>query len=226
MERQICIAFDLDDTLYKERSFVMSGRKAVADAMSGLSGIDSDKLFEIMQSSDDAFDALLKAISTTAAKNVTINQILEIYRFHKPTLSLSAEMQSLLNDLKSAGVILGVITDGRSETQWNKILALGLDRFIERKNIIVSGDIGEDKRTPHPFEALKSRVGASRYVYVGDNPSKDFHFPNMMGWLTVMLKDTSGVNIHRQQPEDFGTEFRAKIEIENIKEIKNYINTL
>lgn len=226
MERFLCVAFDLDDTLYKERQYVVSGRKAVADAMSKLSGIGSAELFELMQSSDDAFDALLDRLSTTSAKDVTIDLILDIYRSHKPELTLSAETETLLSDLKSAGIALGVITDGRHDTQWNKIMALGLDRYIEKNNIIVSGDVGADKRTSVPFEILQSSVGASHYIYIGDNPSKDFHYPNLMGWMTVMLKDTEGVNVHKLRPEDFGTEYRARIEIENINDIKKYINTL
>ena len=38
---------------------------------------------------------------------------------------------------------------------------------------------------------------ANRYVYVGDNPVKDFVAPNELGWMTVGLK--AGVrNIHTQ----------------------------
>ena len=164
MGRILCVAFDLDDTLYKECQYVVSGRKAVADAMSELTGISSVELFELMQTSDDAFDALLDRLSTTSAKDVTIDLILDIYRSHKPELTLSAETETLLSDLKSVGIALGVITDGRHDTQWNKIMALGLDRYIEKNNIIVSGDVGADKRTSVPFEVLQSRGGASHYI--------------------------------------------------------------
>ena len=45
-----------------------------------------------------------------------------------------------------------------------------------------------------------------RFVYVGDNPAKDFRWPNALGWLTVQLDDPDGVNIHSQAidvPADF-----------------------
>ena len=38
----------------------------------------------------------------------------------------------------------------------------------------------------------------TRYVYVGDNPRKDFLAPNSLGWFTVGIR-SSGRNIHPQE---------------------------
>ena len=35
------------------------------------------------------------------------------------------------------------------------------------------------------------------YVYIGDNPHKDFITPNKLGWTTICLLDR-GQNIHKQ----------------------------
>ena len=47
------IAFDLDDTLYKERDYVVSGRRAVAAALAPVAGVDAGILLEVMNNSDD-----------------------------------------------------------------------------------------------------------------------------------------------------------------------------
>lgn len=215
----LCIAFDLDDTLYKERAFVVSGRRTVAREASVRSGVDADELFSLMERSVNAFSSLLERLSSTPASDMTIDRVLEIYRYHKPQLTLPAESVMLLDTLRDKGIATAIITDGRSETQWNKIHALGLDTYVSDDRIIVSEDIGADKHTPVPFELLTARVGAARYMYVGDNPVKDFHYPNLMGWQTVMLRDTDGVNIHNQDLEAVGPDFRPKIEINNLKDI-------
>ena len=38
---------------------------------------------------------------------------------------------------------------------------------------------------------------ADQYIYIGDNPKKDFITPNRLGWTTIGILD-SGQNIHSQ----------------------------
>lgn len=221
---RICVAFDLDDTLYKERDFVRSGRRAVAARMSAQSGIDADELYGVMCGSEDAFGALLDRLSATSVPLPDMEELLDIYRFHMPSITLSDETMDVLAGLVGAGVTLGLVTDGRSRTQWNKIEALGLCRFIDRGLMIVSGDIGADKTTPKPFEELAGRVRADKYVYVGDNPAKDFHYSGLMGWTTVMLRDVDGVNVHKQALENLPDEYYPAHVIDNLSEITKYIS--
>ena len=95
---------------------------------------------------------------------------------------------------------MGMITDGRIQTQRLKIHALGLDKYIPEQNILISEATGADKHFSLPFDIMMRRnPGESRFVYVGDNPEKDFLWPNRLGWLTVMLLDTDGRNIHPQR---------------------------
>ena len=219
---KICVAFDLDDTLFKERHYVETGRRAVAREMAVLSGVPSDELMKVMTEADDAFDALYERLSTTLAAGAGIDTYLEIYRAHMPVLTLSDDTREGLEALKQAGVTLGIITDGRHTTQWNKIRALGLDHIVDNRYILVSGDLGYDKQTPEPFEELARRVGADRYIYVGDNLTKDFHYPRKMGWTAVMLRD-NGENIHRQNIEATPENYRPDIIIDNLTDLINII---
>ena len=62
----------------------------------------------------------------------------------------------------------------------------------------------------------------SKYVYVGDNPVKDFLAPNKLGWMTVCLLD-NGQNIHLQ---DFtlSVEFLPQRKIKDITELIDLLN--
>lgn len=212
--RDICIAFDLDDTLYKERDFVLSGYRAVAEAMA-TEKRPAEQLYGIMTSSANAFDALSYALND----RYSVDDFLKIYRCHVPDIKLSTDTENTLTYLKGKGYKLGLITDGRSLTQRNKIRSLGLERFIPAENMIVSEEINADKTTPNPFEMLKLKLEASQYSYVGDNVLKDFHWPNLLGWETVMLRDPESVNVHRHPLDGVDEEYRPQYIIDNITEL-------
>lgn len=226
MKKSLCIAFDLDDTLYKERDFVMSGRAAVARHFSSNARMSSEKLMSLMCSADNAFDALL-AIPEIKNNGTQISDVLDVYRNHFPHICLSQESRDVLAEVKTMDAYIGIITDGRKTTQWNKIKALGLDAIIDGRNIIVSEDIGADKITSRPFEIMMERCPAMRYVYIGDNPSKDFRQARRLGWITVMLLDKDGYNVHSQDMNNLGDDYRPDFTIENIKDLtKNIIPCL
>lgn len=215
----ICVAFDLDDTLYKERYYVAECHRNIARTLSRLSGIDADTLFTLMQNADNALDALHDRLQSTSAAHLSIDDYLDIYRSTKPRLELPQSTASALGGLKQSGVTLGIITDGRHNTQWNKIEALGLEKYIEHNYIIVSGDIGRDKHSHVPFAELAQRVGARHYIYVGDNLTKDFHYPRILGWETVMLRDVDQQNIHRQRLGETPPDYCPDIIIDNLNEL-------
>lgn len=216
------IAFDLDDTLYKERDFVRSGWMAVAKHIEELNQgrITADELFDIMQNADNAFDALSAYLSEHSSLiGIDIAEMLVIYRNHFPTICLDTLTKQTLGRIITEGYAIALITDGRAVTQRNKILALGLDRYADGNAIIISEEIGNDKNTPAPFELLRSRLGDVNYTYVGDNPAKDFHYPNLMGWKTIMLRDVQGVNIHTQSTDKLAAEYRAQTTIDRLDQI-------
>ena len=53
------------------------------------------------------------------------------------------------------------------------------------------GDTPREFHKPHPrsYEYIEAKIGApgDRFVYVGDNPAKDFITPNQRGWLSVQV---------------------------------------
>lgn len=205
------IVFDLEDTLYKEVLFVESGFKSVAHHLGDISY--ASELLTLWLEGKNAFEQLIKKYSL----KTPIVELLEVYRKHNPSIELDEITFSTLNILVKQGKILGLITDGRSITQRNKIQALGLNRWISDDNIIISEEFGSSKPDIRNFQFFMSKYPLASYAYIADNIAKDFVSPKLLGWLTVCLRD-NGQNIHPQNI-DVGKEYLPEITINNISEI-------
>lgn len=191
------IAFDLDDTLYYEVDFVMSGYRAVSRYVESEYGYTEafNILSKAFNQHVNPFDALADAMRPT---DIDINRLVDIYRNHMPEITLSRTAEATLEYLQGEDAILCLITDGRSSTQRNKIEALGLKRFFADENISISEEIGVEKTDKKPFENLMKRFPEARqFYYIGDNTAKDFFWPNRLKWTTICIED-HGKNIHRQ----------------------------
>ncbi len=214
------IAFDLDDTLYKEVDYVKSGYKAVAEENTGIiaPAISYRLMWEAFKAKENPFDAVAKAV-----KGFDIAKAVETYRFHRPSIMLGEDSEKVLQRLKEAGIRICIITDGRTATQCNKIEALGLLRYVDPADVVISEETGHTKADVDNFRIIAERHPGERCIYVGDNPEKDFFHPNRMGWHTVMLKD-NGLNIHPQM--DKLAEWAAEKAIASLTELPDYIETL
>lgn len=197
------IGFDLDDTLYMELDFLKSGFQEVASYVANDRGGDPTDLFEQMMAERDkgknAFDMLAERYYPTCADKF-ISKAVDIYRFHKPRLHPAPGAIELLDSLTKKGIRLAMVTDGRSLTQRAKMSALGLTAFFHPDNILISEEAGADKSDIKPWKKLVRRYpNASRFVYIGDNPAKDFFIPRKLGWTTIGILD-NGIHIHKQHP--------------------------
>lgn len=220
------VVFDLDDTLYKELDFLKSGFHAVAEYAASQTDEDAQTLYADMMEARsnglNAFDML--ASRYFGSSEYFIGKAVEIYRFHKPAISLRPEAQPLLEALARKGLRLGIITDGRAATQHKKIEALGIARYFAPQNILISEEINAEKTAPLAWQTIVRRYpNASRFVYVGDNPAKDFRTPNLLGWLTLGLTDPDGDNIHPQEPLP-SPQHAPQAWISSLQEVSNHLN--
>lgn len=224
MTRVIC--FDLDDTLCKEIDCLKSAFREIAEYSAehchGCSvpvAVLAHKAYDVMiaayQEGQNAFDVL----NSFLGLDLPIADYLYIYRNHKPKIALCEDVDRTLDALKAEGVRIGLITDGRSVQQRNKIKALGLGRWIENADIVVSEEFGSEKPALANYEYFMKRYPECHdFTYVGDNPRKDFIAPNSLGWMTICLKD-DGRNIHRQEFSTLKEEAMAKRRIETLLEL-------
>ncbi len=189
VDRSKAIVFDLDDTLYNEIEYLKSAYFEIAHHLDpkGWKPLYS-RMFSLYRSREDVFAYLSGEYKTD--KDLLIQR----YREHKPNIHLFPGALSLLQSIKKNNGKVGIITDGRSLTQRNKIRALGIDNVVD--HIVVSEEIGTEKPHRRNYEALSENLPAREYVYVGDNLKKDFLTPNQLGWTTIGLID-NGLNIHK-----------------------------
>ncbi len=186
------IIFDLDDTLYKEIDFLKSAFRQIADVI-GITGV-YDFMLKCYHDGENAFKMVIERYNLS----YTVDQLLDIYRNHKPDITLDPSIVATLDELKSRGWTMGLMTDGRSVTQRNKIDALGLSEWIEPNCILISEEFGYGKPDEHCYQYFIERYPNAKFCYVGDNLNKDFVTANKLGWQTICLLD-DGRNVFSQQ---------------------------
>jgi putative hydrolase of the HAD superfamily len=188
------VVFDLDDTLYKEIDYVCSGRRHVYGLMPGIEEKMSEQALLTYPLDEDVWGILCGVMALPSSVK---ESMLWAYRVHTPDIELDVRVAEYIAMLKTNTHALAVLTDGRILTQQLKLKALGLEHLP----VYVSEVWDGLKPAPGRFEAIEARWPHAKYMYVGDNPRKDFVTPNQLDWVTVGLRD-DGRNIHSQQQDD------------------------
>lgn len=224
--RMRVICFDLDDTLYKEIDYLKSAYREIAEYAAGqCTGCSDSVCFLTIKAYNRMLDAYREGLNAFEELNMflglelPISDYLYIYRNHKPKIVLSEDVVQTLDELQAEGVRLGLITDGRSVQQRNKMEALGLGSWIDEKDMVISEEFGSEKPALANYEYfMECYPECHDFTYVGDNLKKDFIAPNALGWQTVCLKD-DGRNIHRQKVGDIEERMIPKRWIETLLEL-------
>ena len=201
------VVFDLDDTLCPERDFVFSGFRAVSEF---LGNEIADQMMEWFDTGEK--DALEKALEVTGSDQ-SKDALLSVYREHRPSLSLALGVRELIENLRSRGHPIGLITDGRSVTQRNKIEALGIQQLLDE--IVISEEFGSGKPDERNYRHFETKFPDRAYAYIGDNIAKDFIAPNRLGWISVCLLN-SGQNIHVQDFDAITADYLPQYRIQRL----------
>jgi putative hydrolase of the HAD superfamily len=215
----LVVVFDLDDTLILEKDYVRSGLKAVDQWLSesyakkyfyekAWSYFLAGEVKIIDKAIIDLFD------SADCDCNALIGKAVLVYRTHLPKISLLRDARILLQ-LLSKTTRLALITDGRSVAQWNKINVTCLSGVFQK--IIVTGDQGELFFKPNPWayqQVMKEFSEGTEFIYIGDNPKKDFDFPGKNpSWRTsIRVRRKEGLYTNVDTPNDV-------VEIKSLYEI-------
>jgi len=185
------LVFDLDDTLFDERQFVLSGFKEVAKYLNenySLSYMDS---LEFMTKELDnngrgkIFDSILK--HNKIYNKLILRKIVSVFRLHKPDIYLNQDAADTIQRFKSIQKF--VVTDGNKIVQKNKCIALDLYKYFNR--IFITHQYGLDKSKPSTFCFEKiaelNNTSFHNIIYVGDNPYKDFINLKKIGCKTIRI---------------------------------------
>ena len=211
------VVFDLDDTLYKEWDYVKSGYHFIANQLANQQ-VTADVIYQELLAEKKQNGAPFGMVLKKYGFRNNVEELKVWYYNHRSSIVLDSDTQYTLTELKKRGVVLGIISDGRTDCQGNKIQALGLLKWIDKTDIIINNQEERKKPDMQSFRTFEGKYGKDAdYWYVGDNTGKDFVAPNVLGWTTVCLKN-DGRNVHIQ---DFTLERvgMPEIIIDNLKEL-------
>ncbi|MFV0481261.1 MAG: HAD family hydrolase [Campylobacteraceae bacterium] len=180
------VVYDLDDTLYDEVDFVKSGFKEVANYLSNRDYYYYMYDTFLNMGSGKVFNKLIEKYNL----EVSIEKLVEIYKFHKPNIKLNHHTIELLNFTKKYRTAL--ISDGHYIMQKNKFDALDLKKYIK---FTIFTDFYHTKKPENlSFEMVMNKYkNEDKFIYISDNPSKDFIAPNKLGWLSIRYKNKRGI---------------------------------
>ena len=200
--RMIGLVFDVDDTLYEQ---IVPFEKAYKNLFNMdidmekfylLSRYYSDVKFEASRNGEMNMDEYHIYRIQEAAKDLGVylsdEEALNMqkeYKKNQQKLQMSDITISILNLAKENNVKLGIITNGPSEHQWSKVKALGVEKWIDRENIIVSGDHGINKPDVRIFEIMQEKLQLPNdsLYYIGDSLENDIVGANNAGWKAIWI---------------------------------------
>jgi putative hydrolase of the HAD superfamily len=195
LNKQSVFVTDLDDTLCYEADFVFSGLKAAALITGDARAETEFYLRQGFALGHPPFDYLFRIKpGFVSLKDVMLNT----YREHHPTLHLRKGAREMLDYARANAKAVILISDGRSNSQRNKLKALGIENFFDA--VFISGETGFGKKMPASYDVIERDFPAEKYYFVGDNPAKDFVIPLQRGWQCYGLLN-DGRHIHPQTPE-------------------------
>jgi putative hydrolase of the HAD superfamily len=135
-------------------------------------------------------------------------EVVEVYRTHSPNIRPYEGASEFLGRLREHYRI-GLLTDGRSDSQKQKLQALGLERFFDA--VVFTDELGKDcwKPSTAGFEEIRRRLDVPHEAcaYVGDNPAKDFLPGNRLGWRTIRMVRPGQVHAGTVAPPEGHSQF-------------------
>lgn len=210
------IVFDLDEVLYDEKTYVISGFRDVSEFLEKDEAIPKKIIFEYLKrrlknGRERIFNDLLDNFRIYSQKN--LKKCISVYRTHTPKIKLYSDAKDCLKRLKNYP--LYIVTDGNKIVQKNKIKALNLENHI--KKTILTSNYGLRNSKPSTFCFQKicdmEKTSPTNLVYIGDDPHKDFVGLKREGFKTIRLFKG------RFKNERLSKEFEADYKIKSLKEI-------
>lgn len=206
MERKqtkTAVLFDVDDTLYDQtapffeayKSYFGKNPQIPAEKIYPVTRKYSDEVYSRAMAGEITMEDLyiyrgVKAFEEFGIRitEETAMEFQKVYADRQSHIHLSPLMEEIL-EFCSVRAKAGIITNGPSGHQWNKIRSLGVERWIPAEYIFVSGDVGYEKPDRRIFETAARNMGADvqEFWFVGDSYPLDMEGAMNAGWNTIWL---------------------------------------
>ena len=197
------ILFDVDDTLYDQTVPFM---EAYAEYFGEKPEVPAEVIYPVTRKYSDAVYSQAMAGEMTMEEmyiyrmqkafeefgiRITDQEALDfqkIYADRQHHIHMSPLMQDILA-FCSGRADLGIITNGPSQHQWDKVRSLQAEKWIPHENIFVSADVGAEKPDRKIFDHAKRamRLEDAEIWFVGDAYELDIKGAVKMGWNTVWM---------------------------------------
>ncbi|GGG24335.1 HAD family hydrolase [Paenibacillus abyssi] len=207
MEGIRLVLFDLDDTLLYFDDYWKRSMYESFESYPLTQGIGMDRLFPVFLEKDELFHEQwlsgvidggefrrLRFIHTLAEFNISTGAE-EAEAFERWFWTVRAPYiphdPLLIERLKRWGEVyqLGILTNGTSEDQYDKLRRMGLDGLFTKSNVFVSDELGTAKPKPDAYRITASRMGFKpvETLFVGDSWMNDVIGPMQAGMRAVWL---------------------------------------
>ena len=226
--------FDVDDTLY---DMVEPFKKALDETFIDLD-VDVQKLFiKSRHYSDEVFEKSMNGeisiddmyvyrishalsdfgIKITRAEALAFQKA---YGENQTKISMHPLVFDLFTYLKDRDLLAGLITNGMSQHQRNKVKNLNVSEWLSMDKVIVSGDYGVNKPDAKLFEIAQKQfnINDEEIYFVGDTFESDVIGAFNAGWIPIWLNFRDKV-----RPESIEKDF---YEVHNYSELVKLIQKL
>ncbi len=224
------VIFDIEDTLYDSSLQMRMTRLNAVRAMieAGLP-IDLEIGYKTLEDIANQygphytrhFDNLLERLGlmwnprVIAAGVVAYRETSDVYM--KP---FSDTIPTLVK-LRDREYKLGVVSDGKSVKQWQKLIQLGVHHLFH--SVVISEDVKDEKLSTKPFKQCLEEldVKPKEAVYVSAKPNKEILCANEAGIVTVRIRQGDAAVEEPTSPKA-----KATYEISRLSEISEALNAL
>jgi HAD superfamily hydrolase (TIGR01549 family) len=129
------------------------------------------------------------------------------YELNSDNLQLFTEVPELIKVIEAKGILVGIITNGPVQHQFNKIQSLDLTSYVSNDHIFISDAVGVAKPNKQIFHYVADMIGMipREILYIGDSWPNDVVAPIEAGWKAIWYN-------HRKRLPDTGHKPLAEID--------------
>jgi len=167
------------------------------------------------------FDKLLERLGLKWNPRVIAAGVIAYRETSQVYLKPFSDTVPILIKLRDLGYKLGVIAEGRSVKEWQKLIQLGVDHIFHL--VLISEDLGtEDLSVDQFFEGTR-RLNAKpeEALYISSKPNRGILCANKAGLVTVRLRRGDSFVEEPKEPEA-----KAKYTIDRLSEILGILDAM
>ena len=196
------ITFDIDDTLYSSTDFVRLARTNALKAMIQI-GLKADLatmmseleevVSEFTSNDEHHFDRLLQRLPPKCRDGINSAILIAtgVAAYHDTihdSLMPYEDALEAFRRLKLMDYRLGVISQGLTIKQAEKLVRLRILPYLDKNAIFLSDQVGTSKSNPKFYMRAADTFSAEprQCMHVGDRPDRDIDPANKAGWVTVL----------------------------------------